>query len=120
MYKVGIICGRRQIKPLRKDVRMFAGRSNDTCRMDRETWERSGRIFSERGRMSIKNRRWTHDWRRYNFDGVRLVEDGDVNGLSSLSQEEVKEYLVWLACNEPAKYGRLMLYLRRALYRKSS
>ncbi len=70
--------------------------------------------------MAIKERKWTHNWSDYDFDGVRLVAGSDIDGVSSLSQDEVKEYLVWLACNEPAKYGRLMLYLQRALHRKSN
>ncbi len=70
--------------------------------------------------MKFKERKWTHDWTNYQFDGVKLVSEGDAEGISSLTKDEVKEYLVWLACNEPAKYGRLMLYLRRAFQRKTS
>ena len=74
----------------------------------------------ERGMMKLKGRKWSHDWAHFNFDGVMLSEEREADGMSSLSWNDVKEYLVWLACNEPAKYGRLMMSMHKAAYGKSA
>ena len=59
--------------------------------------------------MDIKIRKWSHDWEHFNFAGVELAYDGNADGITSLSAEDVMEYLEWLAINQPEKYGQLMM-----------
>lgn len=64
--------------------------------------------------MDFKVRKWTHDWKHFNFDGVSVKEEGKADGMSSLSWNEVMEYMEWLAINEPKRYGKLVMSLGAA------
>ena len=45
---------------------------------------------------------WTRDWEHFN-----KTESG-MNGAEGLSDDEVIEYLRWMACNRPERYVRVM------------
>lgn len=77
-------------------------------------------MITGKGYDEVKGRKWSHDWAHFNFDGVMLSKEREADGMSALSWNDVKEYLVWLACNEPAKYGRLMMSMHKAAYTKGA
>lgn len=59
--------------------------------------------------MDIKIRKWSHDWEHFNFGGVSVADESKADGMSSLSWNEVMEYMEWLAINKPQKYGKIMM-----------
>ncbi len=52
--------------------------------------------------MQIMSSKWSRDW--------ELFDEAHSGGniASGLSDDEVVEYLRWMACNKPKKYGILM------------
>ncbi len=61
--------------------------------------------------MGKKDGEWSHDWAHFNFSGVKLAEEGEADGITTLSPEEMKEYLQWMAITEPRRYGQMMMDL---------
>ena len=59
--------------------------------------------------MDFTIRRWSHDWENFNFAGVTMTYDGKADGITTLSPEDVMEYMEWLAINDPKRYGQIMM-----------
>lgn len=60
--------------------------------------------------MDFNVKKWSHDWKHFNFEGESVKEDG----MSNLSWNEVMEYMEWLSINEPKSYGRVVTSLGAA------
>ena len=68
-------------------------------RMKEIAWEL---IKSVEGEIVLGNTVWSRDWERFNQSYVGK------NEAEELTNDELIEYLRWMACNKPGRYAQVM------------